>query len=48
VQDGNAAPSIYGLRFNVSTVPEPGTVTLMLTGLASLRFFARGRRTSRS
>lgn len=36
LQDSNVAPSVYGLRFNVTAVPEPGTIMLTLMGLSPL------------
>jgi MYXO-CTERM domain-containing protein len=41
LQDTNAAPSIYGLRFNVTAVPEPGAALLAATGIVALGLFRR-------
>jgi len=48
LQDSNVAPTVYGLRFNVTAVPEPGTILLSLTGLAPLALaLVRKRRTDK-
>jgi hypothetical protein len=48
LQDSNVAPTVYGLRFYVTAVPEPGTIMLTLTGLAPLALaFVRKRQTDK-
>ena len=44
LQDGNSAPSTYALRFDVSTVPEPGTILLIGTGIVALGRLQRRER----
>jgi len=41
LQDTNAAPSVYGLQFEVSSVPEPGTPMLLIASLAALGWVRR-------
>jgi hypothetical protein len=41
LQDSNVAPSIYGLRFEVASIPEPSTTMLLLMSLAALGLIRR-------
>jgi hypothetical protein len=43
-RDGNVGALLDDVSVNVSAVPEPGNVVLMITGIAALAFTARRRR----